>query len=328
MYNFAKKELRTSHNFENVDRCSSIPQTCEKLILPPRPQSPMEQIDRGLGQLAKDSTQNLLAWQKESSNTSNKRSEEIETIERFIRENRKSVCDGLKEIVSKHKFTLIGEVHVNERDPVRKEIASTLKELKEKGLTHVGLEISSDEEERLDALDYTKSDEYLKKEIRAPYMCDVLIAAKRNGLKVVYMDKPMPAGISDRDYGRLSDNGTYQNSRDKHMFDLLTNSMGKKDKALVYIGSKHVHENYTEKNKDGIKINRIGTLLSKKYGGDEVGSIRSVLFESSFDGLIVSKKKSLRDVMPGHKGFMILPDKGPIKGDPRVTGTDYMIVGK
>ncbi|MDA1021694.1 MAG: hypothetical protein O2962_09150, partial [Cyanobacteria bacterium] len=212
-------------------------------------------------------------------------------------------------------------------DPMRKEIASSLENLKHQGLTHVGIEIPSSEKARLDGLDYSKPIAELKKEIRHPEMADVLIAAKRAGLEAVYIDKPKPDGISSKDYSKLTFDRQYQNSRDLHMFDTLTSSMGRDDKALVYIGNRHVHENSTENNGDG-PIDRIGTLLSRKFGNNQVGSIRLVMPAESFDGLFFSKKPTQDDVMPDHQGFKILPNAGPIKGDSRVTASDYIITGK
>jgi hypothetical protein len=293
-------------------------------------------IKSALGSQRVEVKNSLFAWQQtpgvakpENTTTKDKKqlSPEETKIKDFIDVNRMSVGDGLKGIVAKHQFTLVGERHLAELDPMRKEIASSLQELKKEGLTHVGLEIPSSEKERLDKLDYSKSDDALKKEIKAPEMADVLIAAKRAGLEIVYLDKPKPTGISD-EYNRELDRSTiYQNSRDEHMYNQLTGAMGEKDKALVYIGSEHVHESSLLKGNDE-RVYRLGSRLSQKYGDDQVASIRNVLSDEGFDGLVSSKKPSLHDVMPNHKGFMILPDDGPLKGDPRATNADYIITGK
>lgn len=279
----------------------------------------------------------LLAWQQRPGTSKvsdaiqaekeKQLSPEETKIKKFINENKMSVSDGLKQMVEKHKFTLVGEHHLPRLDPMRQEIGSSLASLKEKGLTHVGLEIRSTDQQRLDKLDYSKPIEELKKEIRHPEMAEVLIAAKRAGLKTVYLDKAKPEGISAKNYNKLSYSAPYQNSRDQHMFDQLTGAMGKKDKALIYIGSAHVHESSVSKTNNG-KIHRLGALLNKEHGGDQVGSVRSVLPSSSFDGLIFSDNPSLDDVMPKHTGFMILPDDGPLMGDPRVTNSDYIITGR
>lgn len=275
----------------------------------------------------------LMAWQtqKATKNQGEKvitplSPKELE-IKEFIKDNKMTVAAGLKKIVGEHKFTLIGERHTAELDPMRKEIASSLEDLKKQGLTHVGLEIPSSEKARLDGLDYSKPIAELKTEIHHPDMAEVLIAAKRAGLEVVYINKPKPDGISDKDYGELTFDRQYQNSRDWHMFDTLTSSMGRDDKALVYIGNNHVQENSTENTDDG-PIYRIGTHLSQKFGNNQVGSIRLAVSNKSLDGLRLSKKPTLDKVMPNHQGFMILPDAGPIKGDPRVTASDYIITGK
>jgi hypothetical protein len=246
----------------------------------------------------------------------------------FIKANQKSVLEGLKNIVAKSKITLVGEHHLPWLDPLRIEIANTISSLKEEGLTRVAVEISSHEQGRLDSLDYSKSFDELKKEIRHPYMAPVLIAAKKAGLKVICLDQQKPEGINDKAYKELSYDGNYQNARDRHMFDTLIPHLNDRSKILIYIGSAHVHKSSVQKDNDAIPIKRIGALLTEYCGADQVRSIRSVLADHSFEDLLLSKKPSLKTLMPNHQGFMILPDQGPIKGDPRISNADYIITGQ
>ena len=81
-----------------------------------------------------------------------------------------------------------------------------------------------------------------------------------------------------------------------------------------------------EKFQDG-RVTRLGARLSEQYGNDTVSSIRHINQRENFDGLLsfMSKTPTTEKISKGKKEVVVLPDSGPIKGDERVTATDYII---
>ena len=149
---------------------------------------------------------------------------------------------------------------------------------------------------------------------------DILIMAKLLGLKVVLID------YDDGRVDSMKDNAKYQNERGSQMFSTLKSQIDQKSKVLVFIGNAHVHKKMVEGYADG-KIKRLGMHLAEEYGDNRVSSVRFVGNKSSFDRLpsFMSKAPSPEKISEGKNEVVILPDVGPIKGDERVSATDYII---
>lgn len=251
--------------------------------------------------------------------------EEINIIE-FIRKNKKNPTDIFRQLIKDKKIILVGEYHLKESEPIKDSVASSLLELQEQGLTHIGLEMDSRFQSQIDKLDYFSPNikDQLKQFTPIGYTdgnLNVLVMAKQLGLNVVLVNYD-----DDRPESQKN-NANYQNKRDEHMTNLLMGSLDKKSKCLVLIGSRHVHKSIVENVADG-PIKRLGTRLSEKFGNDQVVSIRALNHSSHFDGLLsfTSKTPSVEDISPKEEGeVVVLPDSGPIKGNPRVTKSDFII---
>lgn len=255
----------------------------------------------------------------------------ITSTQEFVEANKSNLVDAVGSFVKNNKFVLFGEYHIQSFEPVRHELEKSLEQLQKDGLTHVVLEISSDRQEKIDSFDYSdpKVLELLKNSGLIPLTWTdacvrILIKAKQLGLKVILADHPNE-GNNRSDLN----SGNYQNQRDQHMFNIVNANTDKDSKTLIFIGSDHVHKKSVEKI-GNISIKRIGSHLEDVYGGDGgVVSIRSVNENGNFDDLLsfMSKTVTPNDLsVPGkNKQVVILPDDGPIKGDPRVTASDYIV---
>ena len=255
---------------------------------------------------------------------SNELNEEEKKTKNFIESKKKNVSDALIKIIKEKKFILIGERHLSDCEPIRNEVAASLAGLKKEGLTHIALESESKNQLFIDSLDYSNSKilEALKEGKISNGWEDgnynVLIEAKRLGLQVVLID--YDDGREDKD----RDNAKWQNARDNHMGETINSQIDNNSKMLVFIGSGHVHKKEVEGYADG-KTKRLGMLLEEE-NPDAVASIRFVGRGSQFDGLpFMSKTPSPDKLFPKGGNVVILPDEGPIKGDPRVSAADYII---
>ncbi len=246
----------------------------------------------------------------------------------FIESNKKKIPDALIQLVKGCKFVLVGEGHLSEAEPIRQEVAKSLAELQKEGLTHVALEVDSNKQELVDSLDY--SDPSIRNILKKSKLglpgwfdgnFDILIEAKRLGLKVQLIDYS-PEAVSQE----KKDTALFQNLRDSRMFDMINSETNKESKILVFIGSRHVHKKPVDSFNDG-KVKRLGARLMEEYGDEQVASIRFVAGSTNFDNLpsFMSKTPFPEELYNKQNEPVILPDKGPIKGDERVSATDYII---
>lgn len=249
-------------------------------------------------------------------------SDDLLEVTKFIDNNKKPVKDALGDLVSGHKFVLVGEHHYPEMEPIRREIIESLEFLKSKGLTQVAFEVDSSKQGLIGSL--TADDPNLSEYIRSLRLNfggwfdgnnDMIAESIRLGLKVVFIDTL-----------KFGDevNGVVANFRDRHMAETLVGSTRSRDKTLVFIGSSHVTKGDGRTYHDGYKFIRLAKHLVNEYGDSEVVSVRHVGAEESFNGLIILNGIKPHDIR-GSSEIVILPDDGPVEGDKRVTASDYII---
>jgi len=257
---------------------------------------------------------------------------EVEVIN-WIKQNKKTPSEIFEKLIKSKRVILVGESHLNEHEPIRDAVAASLLELQENGLTHVALEMDSRKQAHIDSLNYSLPNIRKDLEKIAPAgwgdgNIDILIMAKQLGLKVLLINY-------DDDRPDLKKNDAhYQNRRDEHMTDIITSSMDQNSKCLVFIGSRHVHKSIVEKERvisekgKHLGVKRLGARLSEYFGNQNIASIRALNRTSNFDGLLgfMSNTPTVEDVSRRGIGeVVVLPDGGPIKGDSRVTDSDFVI---
>ncbi len=252
----------------------------------------------------------------------------------FIESNKEKISDALLHLVKDYKFVLVGEGHFPEVEPIRQEIAKCLVELQKTGLTNIVLELDIRDQDIIDNLDYSDPNikDVLKSKIKAPGWFDgnfdILIEAKRTGLKVQLIDctyKELPGYPKT---GHRGNTTLVNNSRDEKMFSNIKLKTHEDSKTLVFIGSRHVHKKIIEKNiKKNKEVKRLGTHLAEEYGDKEVASVRFVGRSMKFDNLVSARSKtpSPEDLYDKQNEPVILPDKGPIRGDETASAADYII---
>lgn len=135
--------------------------------------------------------------------------------------------------------------------------------------------------------------------------------------------------LIDYDDGRPDsekDNAKWQNLRDSKMLDSLNSQIDEKSKVLIFIGSDHVHKRSVKSYSDG-EVRPLGMRLVEQYGDEQVKSIRYVGRRTSFDGLpsFISQTPTPERISTGQAEVVILPDEGPVKGDPRVSAADFIV---
>lgn len=250
---------------------------------------------------------------------------ELEKYQEFVEANKQTVSEALTSLVRDKQFVLVGEHHLNESEPIREEIVVALVKLQQEGLTHIALEASASKQGAIDSLDFR--DPKIKQILQEHKLggvgwgegnFDILIMAKRLGIKVI---------LIDHDEGRpASEKAQWENKRDAKMMATIQSQIDDKSKVLVFIGSDHVHKRSVEAFQDG-RVTRLGARLSEQYGSDTVSSIRHIMQGENFDGLItrMSKTPKPKTISKGKNEVVVLPDSGPIMGDERVTATDYLI---
>lgn len=265
-------------------------------------------------------------------------------IKEYILEHKMSINDGLISALEGRQFLLVGEYHTNNLNDIRLEIVKSLPLLKEKGLTHIGLELRNEIQEVIDSLDYTSptiKDDLLSIPNMYENIIDILIQSKLLGLKVVCLDDGDSVDklyrvwdlnpndyrfFNTKKYEKLRNlEGKIDSRRDISMFSTIHNKISEINKMLIFIGNNHVHKKCVEVigNKP---IVRIGTLLTDNYGNDKVACIRYCKLSDSIRG---TKNDALRyqNFLSNNQIPIMLPDSGPLEGDFRYYAADYLMVG-
>ena len=245
----------------------------------------------------------------------------------YIEANKESVADALSRLVKDSRFVLVGEAHLEECESLRREVISALAKLQKEGLTHIALEAPSVNQEIIDSADY--SDPNIKKILQQRHVAgsgwlegnyDILIAAKKLGLKVALIDYDDGRPDSERD------NANWQNLRDGRMIKTINGQIDEESKMLIFIGSAHVHKKEVTSYDDG-KVKCLGMRLVEQYGEQSVKSVRYVNRRANFDNLpaFMSKTPTPESISKGKEEVLVIPDDGPVKGDVRVSAADYIV---
>jgi erythromycin esterase-like protein len=253
-------------------------------------------------------------------------SPQVSEVSAYVEAHRMPVNEVLRSLVQGSRFVMVGEAHLPAVESVRAAVAAALTGMQQAGLTHVALEASSSLQQVIDALDY--SDPGVFEALRESRIggagwfdgnLAILVQAKRLGLRVVLVDH------NDGRPDSARDNAEWQNTRDAQMTRTLLEGMGENDRALVFIGSRHVHKREVESYMDG-RVKRIGARLAEIFGDEQVRSVRYVGATTNFDNLLgfMSQTPTPADISTLHDPT-ILPDDGAVKGDPRVSAADYII---
>lgn len=236
--------------------------------------------------------------------------------------------DALPDIVGSARFTLLGEYHWREFEILKTIVSDIIPNLKEAGLTHLAIEVSSDTQPILDSFDPSMPNAAieLEKLIREAgikwlneFDLQMIISAMQENIKVLAIDKPEPGYFDER----LNNTAPYQNSRDLHMQQVLDTHTDPDSHVLIYIGSSHVHKSSVESDKESIsshrsvKITRLGALLSRSINDPgAVVSIRALLGGHKISGYYYDNDSY---IAPGGSGdvytdAIIVPEKGIFKG--------------
>ncbi len=253
----------------------------------------------------------------------------------FIEAHKEKIPDALLRLLKDHQFILVGERHALEAEPIRREIAKCLPALREGGLTDVALELDIKDQALVDSLDYSDPQvrDLLKKKIIAPQWndgnFDILIEAKKNGLKVRLIDctyKEVP--------GYRKDEALFNNERDEIMFSNLTDAI-KDSKTLVVVGTNHVPEKITVEKMDGKNeyIKRMGAHLAEGYTVASVRFVDPTPSDEYVGGALAidalpareSKAPLIQNLYDNPTEPVILPATGPLKGDTGVSASGYII---
>ena len=78
-----------------------------------------------------------------------------EVTQEYIESHKKSLPEGLTDLIENYQFILFGEHHTDEGELIRNELANSFGLLKKAGLTHLALEINSSRQSSIDR--YPKS---------------------------------------------------------------------------------------------------------------------------------------------------------------------------
>ena len=275
----------------------------------------------------------------------------------YVLKHKATVADVLeKELKNGARFVLIGEHHWKELEGQRRSVASSLTQLKEAGLTHVGIEADRGLQDALDtlSLDVLDSEQEVEQCLKLPSwekgLAAIVVEAKKLGLRVLCIDDYAELHEHNKrwaGYGRSENpDGTsslanfpdaYWNGlahieyrRNQDMCTYVEHHVAATGKILIYIGQAHVDKIPMAIN-IGIPALSLGSGLSKKYGNEAVISVRDILGrEFHFDGRCdFSHAAPVQKVLTTdelHEVFL-LPDTGPVRGPAGSTQTDYLIVG-
>lgn len=245
--------------------------------------------------------------------------------------------DILPSLVESSKYVLVGENHSIVYDLLKQNITAMLGKLKDMGLTHLAVEVSSDAQVLIDDVDPTENDALsrLRRSFKEKGLFgfhdsnfEMIIRALELGIKVVAIDKPR-WGVSDEN----TMNAMYQNMRDRHMQEILNKTIPEDSHVLIYIGSRHVHKRCVESDRTSSdidsysKVRRLGTLLSEKEGDESVLSIDTAYPGHDMSGLIIPDGRSYSSPRVDQpKQVWVVPNSGIFEGDSRVVASDLRIL--
>ncbi len=256
---------------------------------------------------------------------------DVAVTRNFLEAHKVPLAQGLIDILRSSKIILIGDAHTPAGERLRTDIASTLPQLSaEGGITSVAVELDSIHQQRVDDLEADNPDlESAISDIAPagwyPGNIAFLVAAKRLGLKIICID------LTNRQKNSLSKNNTmWQNMRNSHMFQSLEKTITEDDKILVLVGADHIHRQIVERGVGLESIRPLGMRLTEKYGDSLIRSVRPAYREGGghFDNLLpfMSKTPTIAEVINKDDPITIVPDQGPVKGDSRVSATDYVVI--
>ena len=200
------------------------------------------------------------------------------------------ISNALSNMLKGHSFVLVGEQHDPEQDPQRYAVAKSLPRLRSEGLTHVAVELGSDMQGVIDGFDYSSPG--IRDDLKALNIVgwsdgnlEVVIAAKKAGLKVLCIDQPPKPGEDIA----TTENAGWHNKRDRWMQKVIDRELAPKwmglkkilgrdaspdGKILILVGSCHLPRRSAEEDVDYFHyrkhVTRIGARLIKKYGRSEV----------------------------------------------------------
>lgn len=250
-------------------------------------------------------------------NTMTTASEKENETRNFIESNQQTVSEILIKLLTEKKIVMVGEVHSTECDQLRRDVTSALPILQKEGLTHLALETDSSYQEIIDSTDYQNNNQDIIKKLREDGVgngwdgltFDILIMAKRLGIKIILIDYHDETAEKTQNYIQT------QNIRDAHMAQTLMGNLDEGSRALVYIGTDHVERI------NNASVKRLRAHLSDAYGNENVGSIRNVSGNQTFD---CSHNGSTPSEIFGNnrsgKAFVVR-DEGPVGGN---RDTDYI----
>jgi hypothetical protein len=251
----------------------------------------------------------------------------VDEISAFIAENRAEVVDGLREAGAMATFLLIGEWHLpGAHEEFRAAIANSLPGLKADGYKFLVVELGRQHQPVLDSLD--PADPHLREKIRAisppgwqKGNTEIVARGIELGFKIVCPDLDK-RGMDQQ----LLDSARFEKRRDVQITEYILGHVPSGERAVAFYGNAHIHKQVCESIKWD-KVTRFGTLLARIVGDAKVVSVRFCDETDPFNGLDPSMTScpTVRAVASG-TGVFLLPDRGPVAGDKRVTAADYIIV--
>lgn len=250
---------------------------------------------------------------------------DIPQVRRWVELNSRSLALALSEAVKDHSIVLVGDRHIDRADSLRHSVAAQLPKLKLAGLQTVAVELNESLQARVDQLhgDFEMIRQQVKSFAPVGWFegnCEIVAMAKALSLKVLCID------AWESQVGPKSETAHWYNSRESAITKALSTQINKDEKVLVVIGDDHVHKMEVKSYDDG-KIIPLGQRLSRDFGVDHVISFRICESKSTFDGLFFSSAAKVADLLPTtYELPLVLPNKGPARGDPRVANSDHVIV--
>ena len=247
----------------------------------------------------------------------------------FVLERAKPLAETLPNIIANNRVTIIGEHHLPEFDRLKGSLADLMPDLAEAGLTRLGFNILQKYQAGLREIDFkSEGAEESLDSISGLNLTDeekkLILSAGKLGVEVIFMDS-----LGDAD-------DPISEARESSIYQAVTEGVRDCDNMLVYLGEDHIGKETLMirtgpigRSRDVTYVRSLAMRFVEDFGADQVHSIRTLTSWQNFDELLpfLSKTPRVEEVFPnGLSKPLLLPDEGMIKGAPRESSSDSVII--
>lgn len=248
----------------------------------------------------------------------------------YVNRNKTTLHYRLSQSLKKSKFVFVGESHLAGLATTF-DLISAIPKL-DKELENMGknlivvIEAPSDTQRAVEQIEIEPNMLFSNFSKKLPWVSNfnsmnrdaIIFTARRESVDFIFMDQNL-AVLKNLD----AENAKQMDTRGNFMYSKVTENIGANDVFLFYCGSQHASKSPSYEGKDGGVWYPLANRFCKKYGSDQVVSIRNANWMIGIDGLTRYQSVRLGNCLPSAyfvAGFcgnginsIVVPEGGLVK---------------